>query len=164
MIGHGLVIDFEGSQRKGIREVGYISIKNFEILEAKEFTFKEKSSLDRFHSVFRVKYDFFLSHHASTEKNLLKQITPYPMKQYHGIWGPWLDTVSIYKKLYPNIENYTLENLTDIFVEKTALQRDILKFCDEKKRHFHNPLFDSLCCYRLTKRLKDVVNLEKFLF
>ena len=84
------------------------------------------------------------------------------MKQYHGIWGPWLDTVSIYKKLYPNIENYTLENLTDIFVEKTALQRDILKFCDEKKRHFHNPLFDSLCCYRLTKRLKDVVNLEKF--
>ena len=38
MHGYGIVLDFEGSLHDGFREVGYIRIKNFEIIDAKEIT------------------------------------------------------------------------------------------------------------------------------
>ena len=38
MHGYGIVLDFEGSLHDGFREVGYIRIKNFEIIDAQEIT------------------------------------------------------------------------------------------------------------------------------
>lgn len=163
MHGYGLVLDFEGSLRNGFREVGYIRLKNFEIIEAKEITVGSGCKEKILRSFLENRYDFFLSHQSSIEKNFIKREMPYTSFSCSGKWEPWLDTKIIYKKLYPNLKKYNLKELAETFLGLSSINEKATQYCNPKKIGFHNALFDAFCCYELTKRLSAKVDLQKFL-
>ena len=164
MHGYGIVLDFEGSLHDGFREVGFIRIKNFEIIEAKEITVGSGCKEKILRSFLENRYDFFLSHQSNIEKNLIKREMPYTSFSPSGKWEPWLDTKLIYKNLYPDLKKYDLKTLTETFLGLTSMNEKAALYCDPKKIGFHNALFDAFCCYALTKRLSTKVNLQKFLY
>ena len=76
MHGCGIVLDFEGSLHDGIREVGYIKIKNFEIIDSKEITVGSNCKKKILRSFLENSYDYFVSHQSNIEKTLLKRKCP----------------------------------------------------------------------------------------
>tara|TARA_B100001093_G_scaffold360072_1_gene344780 strand:- start:1335 stop:1838 length:504 start_codon:yes stop_codon:yes gene_type:complete len=163
MHGYGIVLDFEGSLHDGFREVGYIRIKNFEIIEAKEITVGSGCKKNILRTFLENRYDFFLSHQSNIEKNFIKREMPYTTFSPSGKWEPWLDTKLIYKRLYPDLEKYDLRTLAETFLGLSSINEKAAIYCKPKKLGFHNALFDAFCCYALTKRLSTKVNLKKFL-
>ena len=163
MHGYGIVLDFEGSLHDGFREVGYIRIKNFEIIEAKEITVNSECKENILRSFLEKRYDFFLSHQSNIEKNFIKKEMPYTTFSPSGKWEPWLDTKLIYKRLYPDLEKYDLKTLVETFLGISSINEKAANYCNPKKLGFHNALFDAFCCYALTTRLSTKVNLQKFL-
>jgi DNA polymerase III epsilon subunit-like protein len=161
MHGNGIVIDFEGRLDLGFSQIGYLEIKDFKIINVCEKTdIKDKRDviLDRF---LRKKNDFLVAHHHTTEKNFLKKEMPYTNITKTGVWGPWLDTEIIYKKLYPQIKNYKLENLSKEFLNLEHVSNEVRNYSPESEVNFHNPLYDAFCCYHLAKRLITSINLNK---
>lgn len=163
MQGHGLVLDFEGSRAKGIREIGFLRIVNFEILEAGEKITHGSHSDEIISCLFNKSYDFFISHQSSVEKNFLKSAFPVCKCTRSGLWEPWLDTKKIYQRLYPELEVYDLKSLCEAFVGNERRTRLAELYCPREKRRFHNALYDSICCFLLVERLREIINLSKFL-
>ena len=164
MRGQGLALDFEGNLKSGIREIGLVSFMNFKITYAKEFIVNE--SIDLNNILENIPKDgFIISHNVMFEKNLIIKTFPYPTfsKGYFLQWGPWLDTVKIYQKLYPNLPNYDLKNLVAQFLSADGLNKLTSKYCNLKKRKHHNALFDAICCFMLTERLVNLIDLGTFL-
>ena len=65
------------------------------------------------------KPELFISHNVHVEKNLIKKYLPYSVKNSNDgkvQWGPWIDTRILYKRLYPKLDKFNLEYLTQIFV------------------------------------------------
>jgi DNA polymerase III epsilon subunit-like protein len=158
-----LYIDFEGSLTKGIRELGYL------ITEDEQITYSaEETGLKAIQILQKLQlnnYSFIVSHNSHIEKNLIKKYFPYEINQVtqkirkHN----WLDTLKLYRNLYPALEKYDLKFLVDTFIDERELASETEKRCSKGKHHFHNSLFDAICVYLLTKRLKKTINLEHFL-
>jgi len=117
-----LAMDFEGSLSNGIREIGLIKSENSTIVSLTEQTIRnENECIEFFKAVFKKIPDFIISHNVPTERNLLKKYLPYSNATgtNRGMeWGPWLDTKEMYKILYPQLEEYGLEHLTNIFLRR----------------------------------------------
>ena len=115
-------MDFEGSLSNGIREIGLIKSENSTIVSLTEQTIRnENECIEFFKAVFKKTPDFIISHNVPTERNLLKKYLPYSNATgtNRGMeWGPWLDTKEMYKILYPQLEEYGLEHLTNIFLRR----------------------------------------------
>lgn len=163
MHGLGLVLDFEGSSILGFREVGFIIIQDFEIVDAGELKAVEDKNNDKFISILDKDYEFFVSHQSNVEKNFLHRKYPFSQNSDTGTWGPWLDTKIIYQKLYPNLEKFDLKFLVKTFIEQSKLDTLTSKYCAKNKIDYHNALFDSICCYLLARRLIKDINLYQFL-
>lgn len=158
-----LYIDFEGSLSKGIREIGYL------ITEDEQITYSEEETglkaLQILQKLQIKNYSFIVAHNSHVEKNLIKKYFPYEVDQItkkirkHN----WLDTLKVYRKLYPRLKKYDLRFLVETFVDEKELKEEVGKRCKNDKHQFHNPLFDAICVYLLTKRLKNTINLEQFL-
>lgn len=158
-----LYIDFEGSLSKGIREIGYL------ITEDEQITYSEEETglkaLQILQKLQIKNYSFIVAHNSHVEKNLIKKYFPYEVDQItkkirkHN----WLDTLKVYRKLYPRLKKYDLRFLVETFVDEKELKEEVGKRCQNDKQQFHNPLFDAICVYLLTKRLKNTINLEHFL-
>ena len=158
-----LYIDFEGSLSKGIREIGYL------ITEDEQITYSEEETglkaLQILQKLQIKNYSFIVAHNSHVEKNLIKKYFPYEVDQItkkirkHN----WLDTLKVYRKLYPGLKKYDLRFLVETFVDEKELKNEVGKRCQNDKHQFHNPLFDAICVYLLTKRLKNTINLEHFL-
>lgn len=158
-----LYIDFEGSLSKGIREIGYL------ITEDEQITYSEEETglkaLQILQKLQIKNYSFIVAHNSHVEKNLIKKYFPYEVDQItkkirkHN----WLDTLKVYRKLYPRLKKYDLRFLVETFVDEKELKNEVGKRCQNDKHQFHNPLFDAICVYLLTKRLKNTINLEHFL-
>lgn len=158
-----LYIDFEGSLSKGIREIGYL------ITEDEQITYSEEETglkaLQILQKLQIKNYSFIVAHNSHVEKNLIKKYFPYEVDQItkkirkHN----WLDTLKVYRKLYPRLKKYDLRFLVETFVDEKELKEEVGKRCQTDKHQFHNPLFDAICVYLLTKRLKNTINLEQFL-
>ena len=158
-----LYIDFEGSLSKGIREIGYL------ITEDEQITYSEEETglkaLQILQKLQIKNYSFIVAHNSHVEKNLIKKYFPYEVDQItkkirkHN----WLDTLKVYRKLYPRLKKYDLRFLVETFVDEKELKNEVGKRCQNDKHQFHNPLFDAICVYMLTKRLKNTINLEHFL-
>ena len=164
MMGKGLSLDFEGNLEIGIREIGLVSFSEFILVEAKEFIVTKTTDLK---DIFEKDsdYQFIISHNVSIERNLIKKFLPYPICKDGSLrkWGPWLDTVTIYQKLYPNLINYDLKTLVNHFLDQKLLNDLCFKFCKPEKQKYHNALFDALCSYLLVERLAKVIDLKAFL-
>lgn len=159
-------MDFEGSLSNGIREIGLIKSENSTIVSLTEQTIRnENECIEFFKAVFKKIPDFIISHNVPTERNLLKKYLPYSNATgtNRGMeWGPWLDTKEMYKILYPQLEEYGLEHLTNIFTkEESSLLAK--RHCRKNKRTQHNALYDTICAFLLYKRLANIVNIKQFI-
>jgi DNA polymerase-3 subunit epsilon len=59
-------------------------------------------------------------------------------------WGPWLDTLQIYRRLYPDLERHNLCDLIEAFQLSVTLASHALAHCPESRRRYHSALYDAL--------------------
>ena len=162
-----VIIDFEGCLQGGIREIGIIETDDLEITNAQDITIHEKGEVtNALLKVFEEKPNYIVAHNAQIEKNLIKGYLPYPKfekgRGRHTRWGPWLDTLTAYRTLYPSIKDYTLENLTSTFIDVAQLDELVASLCHEKKRKPHFALYDAICTLMLVRRIAKLVDLSGF--
>ena len=164
--GEGLVLDFEGNAASGIREIGIIGITNFSLKFANEIVVEKDADLISFKMILDKKYEFIVSHNTHIEKNLLRKAFPYSTlnEKRDMKWGPWLDTLKVYQKLYPDNGGYDLKNLANVFLDKSLIEIHSSRYCRKDKSFFHNALFDAICTFLLCKRLSKQINLDLFLY
>lgn len=161
-----LILDFEGCHSKGIREIGAVFTQGIKITKIKELTVDNVGTCRKTLSQILVSSpELFVSHNIQIEKNLLKKYLPYPPiikdKDSHE-WGPWLDTIKLYKTLYPDLKKYELSSLKDIFI-KDEIEILSTKYCTKGKGKHHNALYDAMCTYLLVKRLYSKIDLNSFI-
>ncbi len=101
------------------------------------------------------------AHSAGFENSLLKAEWPHPPfvpdfarpGHENTSWGPWLDTRSLHRKLYPGLTGLGLEQLVETFGLKEDLEREARVWCPEGRRHYHCAGYDALGCALLLLRL-----------
>ena len=59
-------------------------------------------------------------------------------------WGPWIDTLSLYKAIYPRLESYGLGELTEAFGLRRQLDGLAARHCPGKRSRPHCALYDAL--------------------
>ena len=158
-----LYLDFEGSHAKGIREIGYL------ITEEKNIKFAEEKTDDEavkcLAKLQTIEFEYIVSHNSFVEKNLIKKYFPYKLSQ--GAKGlhkqMWVDSLHVYRTLYPNLEKYDLKYLVNTFINYDSLDAITKSRCQKKASTFHHSLFDAICVYLLIKRLSSKINLLHFL-
>ena len=162
-----VIIDFEGCLQGGIREIGIIETDNLEITNAQDITIHEKGEVTNvLLKVFEEKPNYIVAHNAQIEKNLIKGYLPYPKFEKgrgpYARWGPWLDTLTAYRTLYPSVKDYSLENLTSTFIDAGRLDELVASLCHEEKRKPHFALYDAICTLMLVRRIAKLVDLSGF--
>ncbi len=151
----------------GIREIGIIETDDLEITSAQDITINEKGDVtNAILKVFEEKPNYIVSHNAQIEKNLIKSYLPYPKfekgRGQYTHWGPWLDTLTAYRTLYPSIKDYTLEHLTSTFIDPGKLDELVGGLCHEEKSKPHFALYDAICTLMLVRRIAKLVDLSGF--
>ncbi len=127
---------------------------------------------------FDVEWDFFAglresgplcAHNVSVEDGLLSVVWPFPRlsPDFSGeggaavnSWGPWLDTLYLYRRIYPNLDSYKLSDLIELFDQGAVLKRQAQLCCPERRGQYHCALFDALASALLLIRLYDEPALE----
>ena len=164
----GRVIDFEGSRKSGIQQASIIDFKSFSVIRSHEFLKGDGDFNDWILDVIdKSPNDFWVSHNISIEKNLLTSQMPYlrnaSFNKGNITWGPWVDSLKGYKKLYPNLIDYNLKDLCEIFLTKEEIAPLSKVYCKRSKIAYHQSTFDALVTFMLLERLKDKVDLAFFL-
>ena len=161
-----LTLDFEGSLKTGIREIGLLYTVGEKMTSYQDKIIQNKEEcIKALGNIVENKPDVFISHNAHIEKNLLKSYLPYNRICSNRIsleWGPWIDTTIIYRTLYPNISTYDLVFLTKTFIKKRAEELSSI-ICSADKKFHHNALYDALCTYLLFERIQKKVNINEFI-
>ena len=161
-----LTLDFEGSLKTGIREIGAIKSQGVDILGFEDLTVEgNRECIQSLNKILSSPPELFISHNVHIEKNLLKKYLPYrkcTSRLAELEWGPWLDTKEMYKILYPQIKQYGLQYLTNLFVKKESVQV-CKKYCVNEKMNHHNALYDAICTFLLFKRVLEKVNIKEFI-
>ncbi|MGB0413455.1 MAG: exonuclease domain-containing protein [Coraliomargarita sp.] len=109
------------------------------------------------------------AHNVSVEDGFLRQVWPYPKTSpdFFGIsgpepsWGPWLDTLYIYRRVYPQLESHKLEDLVELFGLRKELKARAKLYCPEGRRRYHSALYDALASALLLSRLYDEPELKR---
>lgn len=161
-----LTLDFEGSLKTGIREIGALYVVSEKMTSYQDIVIQNKEECNKaLSSIVENKPNLFISHNVHIEKNLLKSYLPYNRKCSNAIsleWGPWIDTTIIYRTLYPNIATYDLGFLTETFIKKRVEELSSI-ICSPDKKFHHNALYDAICTYLLFERIQKKVNVNKFI-
>ena len=103
----------------------------------------------------------FCAHNAIVEDGLLRSVWPCPRNslnfakegEYAATWGPWLDTLQLYRSIYPQLSSYRLSDLIVNFRLQTVLDELAELYCPEKRRQFHCALYDAFASALLLKHL-----------
>ncbi len=161
-----LTLDFEGSLKNGIREIGAVTSSDHHILNVEEEVINENNKCTQIlMKILKDPPQLFASHNVQTEKNLLKKYMPYSNESSNSKniqWGPWLDTMEVYKTLYPQINNYDLIHLTELFIKNESADFG-MKHCNKKKNSHHNALFDAICTFLLLERVMRKIDVRQFI-
>lgn len=110
----------------------------------------------------------FCAHSASVEDGLLRSVWAYPRSspnfardgEYASDWGPWLDTLQLYRTLYPQLPSFKLNALVADFRLQAALDELAALYCPKKRHQFHCALYDAFASALLLKRLHTESELE----
>ncbi|MEE2988153.1 MAG: 3'-5' exonuclease [Verrucomicrobiota bacterium] len=110
----------------------------------------------------------FCGHNALVEDGFLRAVWPCPRispdfaepGQVTATWGPWLDTLHIYRRVYPQLENHKLQALIEIFDLQAALDAQAATICPTERRRYHCALYDALASALLLRRLADEPTLK----
>ena len=103
----------------------------------------------------------FCAHSAAVEDGLLRSVWAYPRSspdfsregETVAAWGPWLDTLQLYRSAYPQLSSYKLSDLIADFELQAELDDLAALYCPEKRRRFHCALYDAFAATLLLKRL-----------
>ena len=157
-----LYLDFEGSHAKGVRQIGYLITEDNKITKA-----EEKNDDDAVKCLFnlqKMNSDILLPT-ILLWKKLSEKIFSYHFNQKTKRVREyiWLDSLNIYRSLYPNLKNYDLKFLVNTFIDSNILKAETENRCKKNEDKFHHPLFDAICVYLLIERLKSRINLDQFL-
>ena len=88
--------------------------------------------------------DYWVAHNINVEKSIIKKYTPYKtFNEITGVsWGPWIDTLKIYKNLYPKLADYSLANLGFVFLQEKEIDHLAKKLCVRTKNKYHQSMYD----------------------
>lgn len=103
------------------------------------------------------------AHNAAVEDGLLRTVWPYPRDspdfseddQRTASWGPWLDTLYLYRRIYPQLESHKLGDLIGLFGLQASLDEQAQLYCPQKRQRYHCALYDTLASALLLRRLYD---------
>ncbi len=105
------------------------------------------------------------AHHASVEASLLKSVWPCPRlspdftqaaneaKAKVAQWGPWIDSLALYRRIYPQLGSYGLNELIDQFGLMPELKTLADKHCPPSRHTYHCALYDALASTLLLQAL-----------
>ena len=108
------------------------------------------------------------AHNAAVEDDFLRAVWPAPRtspdfsdtERQAATWGPWLDTLHIYRQVYPQLESHKLQSLIEIFDLQTALDDKASVICPSDRSRYHCALYDALASALLLQRLSDEPELK----
>lgn len=108
------------------------------------------------------------AHNAAVEDGLLRLVWPYPRNspdfseagQAIASWGPWLDTLYLYRRIYPQLESHKLGDLIELFKLQGDLEVQAALYCPEKRQRYHCALYDALASALLLRRLYEEPDLQ----
>jgi len=108
------------------------------------------------------------AHNAAVEDGLLRTVWPYPRNspnfseegQSTATWGPWLDTLYLYRRIYPQLESHKLGDLIEQFNLQADLDEQAKLYCPEKRQRYHCALYDTLASALLLRRLYEEPDLK----
>jgi DNA polymerase-3 subunit epsilon len=92
------------------------------------------------------------AHAARVEHQFLKNTWPHPCSAPHWLeahesvndWGPWVDTLQLYRLVYPNLKSHKLMDLIHAFSLASELKKLTKTYCPQTRQHPHCALFDAL--------------------
>ena len=105
----------------------------------------------------------FAAHNRHAENRFLKDTWPLPPAvpdwretgKRAQEWGPWIDTLSLYRRLYQGLEAYGLGELVNGFGLGESLLELGREQCPPGRSHPHCALFDALASSLLLLRLEE---------
>ena len=111
----------------------------------------------------------FCAHNASVEDGLLCSVWAHPRNSPNfaregetiTTWGPWLDTLYLYRQLYPQLTHFKISDLVAVFELQEELDELAKIYCPQKRRHYHCALYDAFACALLLKRLYSEPGLDR---
>lgn len=109
------------------------------------------------------------AHNVVVEAGLLQGVWPYPKKcpnfaepeSMAASWGPWVDTLQLYRRIYPGLESYKLVDLVHTFDLQRLLDAEARVRCPPRRDRYHCALYDALASALLLARLFDEPELEE---
>lgn len=98
-----------------------------------------------------------LAHHAAVEDRLLRKHFPVPgtVPDWSGrgptvvTWGPWLDTLRIWGRIWPEAGRHDLASLVELLGLDRKLAEVARAYCPSRRRRWHCALYDALACLLL---------------
>ena len=110
----------------------------------------------------------FCAHNASVEDGFLRAVWSYPRispdfaepGQTTATWAPWLDTLHIYRCVYPQLKTHKLRALIEIFDLQATLDAQAVAICPPERRYYHCALYDALASALLLCRLTEEPTLK----
>jgi DNA polymerase-3 subunit epsilon len=75
-------------------------------------------------------------------------------------WGPWIDTLSLHRALYPGLAGYGLGELVEVFGIRPQLAELAGVHCPPGRRKPHCALYDALASALLLLRLEQAAQLS----
>ena len=110
----------------------------------------------------------FCAHNASVEDGFLRAVWSYPRispdfaepGQTTATWAPWLDTLHIYRCVYPQLKTHKLQALIEIFDLQATLDAQAVTICPAERRYYHCALYDALASALLLRRLTEEPTLK----
>lgn len=105
----------------------------------------------------------YAAHNRHAENSFLKETWAVPPavpdwrtgEGFAQEWGPWIDTLSLYRTLYPGLEGYGLGELVDRFDMRPRLDDLAGRWCPPARMKPHCALFDALASALLLLRLEQ---------
>ena len=111
----------------------------------------------------------FCAHSAAVESGLIQGVWARPKSSPNfadpgeliAEWGPWLDTLYLYRRIYVGLESYRLQELVETFALQATLDNKAAVFCPKDRRKYHCALYDALASALLFVRLFDETELKE---
>ena len=104
------------------------------------------------------------AHNATVERRLLCDCWPHPGAvpnfaengKLGAEWGPWIDTCTLYRRLYPKLPDHSLGFLLNAFSLTESLEKLAKARCPANRASPHCALYDALGAALLLQRLDTV--------
>lgn len=109
----------------------------------------------------------FAAHNRHAEQGFLKQtwavpsLVPDPVRPGEWLqeWGPWIDTLSLYRQIYKGLAGYGLMELVETFALSDRVNDLAQLHCPPARRRPHCALYDALASALLLLRLEEEAEL-----